>query len=467
MAFNLTRREFLKDLGLLGAGITLAPGAVAASATADWDNEKTQFLGRPSWVTTVATPTMEIDWDKMQRFGEWRTTRGSFAEYVGKERDARLTALQTENLDRWLKQNKPGYSLKDRAFQNACGQGSAAQSFVPPKEIQGPDKLGVAKWTGSPEDAAIMVTAALRHLGAGTVGFVELDPRTTEKLIYAQDPDKKEVIFSDTATWPEENDKQRIIPKKARWVIVWTIPMSQETMKTAPTVTCSATTGLTYSENRNVQHRLQYFLGTLGYMGMGEYATNAMGIAPALGTMAGLGEMSRLNRMISPEWGPITRVFKMITDLPLAPTKPINAGIMQFCKACKRCAEYCPSKALSYDTEPTWNTRGPWSNPGHKAFFEDSTKCRAYWRQVGTNCGLCFSACPFASKNMAFYHSFRNALTAATPVFDSTLKVMADMMMPSFADREMGTPFLDPTDWWKKLDLPIRGYNSARGLADA
>ncbi len=465
MALNLTRREFLKDLGLLGLGVSLAPGSVAASTAFDWDYEKTLALGRPSWVTTTNVPTMEINWDGMQRFREWRSVRGSFADYVGLERDTLLTQLQADNLAKWLKQNKPGYTLKDRALNNAAGQGTAPQSFLPPKEIQGPDKLGVAKWTGTPEDASAMVTAALRHLGAGTVGFVELDSRTTEKLIYAEDPDKKEMVIADVDQ-PAENDTQRIIPKKARWVIVWTIPMSQETMKTAPTVICQATTQLTYSENRNVQHRLQYFLGTLGYMGLGEYTTNALGIAPALGTMAGLGEMSRLNRMISPEWGPINRVFKMITDLPLAPTKPINAGIMQFCKVCKRCAQSCPCKALSLYDEPTWEIRGGWNNPGHKAYFEDSTNCRAYWRQVGTNCGICFSACPFASKNMAFYDSFRNALIAEAPVFDNALKIVDDLSKPAPSFREMGNPLLNPEDWWKRLDLPIRGYNSSRGISN-
>ena len=464
MAFSLTRREFLKDLGLIGAGVTLAPGSVAAAAT-DWDNEKTPFLGRPSWVRTVDVPTMEIDWDQMQRFREWRSVRGSFAEYVGTERDTRVTALQNENLDKWLKENKPGYTLKDRALGAAAGQGAAAQSFLPPKEIQGPDKLGVPKWTGTPEEASTIVTAALRHLGAGTVGFIELDSRTTEKLIYAEDPDKKQVVIADVDQ-PAENDKQRIIPKKARWVIVWTIPMSQETMKSAPTVLQQATTQLTYSENRNVQHRLQYFLGTLGYMGLGEYATNALGIAPALGVMAGLGEMSRLNRMISPEWGPINRVFKMITDLPLAPTKPINAGIMQFCRECKRCALFCPCKALSIYTEPTWEVRGPWNNPGHKAYFEESTNCRTYWREVGTNCGICFSACPFASKNMAFYDAFRNALISTSPVFHYALKVIADTMSGAPSYEKMGDWTVNPEAWWKRLDLPIRGYNSSRGISD-
>lgn len=466
MALNLTRRELLRDLGLLGLGVSLTPGSVAASAAFEWDHEKTPVLKRPGWVSTTNVPTMEIDWDRMQRFSEWRSVRGSLAEYITLERETALITLQNDNLAKWLKEGRPGYALRDRALSAAASQGAAAQSFLPPKDIQGPDKLGVPKWTGSPEDAAAMVTAALRHLGAGTVGFVELDTHTTEKLIYQQDPDKKDLVFADVDQ-PSENDKQRIIPKKARWVIVWTIPMSQETMKTAPTVVCQATTQLTYTENRNVQQRLQYFLGTLGYMGLGEYATNALGIAPALGTMAGLGEMSRLNRMISPEWGPITRVFKMITDLPLAPTQPINAGIMEFCKVCLRCAQFCPCKALSFLPEPTWEVRGGWNNPGHKAYFEDSATCRTWWRQVGTNCGICFAACPFASKNMAFYDAFRNALTAVgTPVFNTPLRIIADMMSPPPTYLNMGQPLLDPDVWWKELDLPIRGYNSARGISD-
>jgi reductive dehalogenase len=408
---------------------------------------------------------MQVDWQNMQRHAGWQTTLRSFADYVGKERNDRLNQLQAENLDRWLKQNKPGYTLKDRALNTACGQGAGAQSFLPPKDAPTPATLGVPKWTGSPEDAALMLTAAMRFLGAGTVGFVQLDTNTTEKLIYAQDPDRKEMKIADVDQ-PSEDDKARVIPKKARWAIVWTIPMSQEMMKTAPTVLGQVTALLGYTLNRSIQLRLQYFLAGLGYLGLGESATNALGIAPAFGTMAGLGEMSRLNRMITPEWGPIARVFKALTDLPLAPTQPINAGIMEFCKVCKKCAEFCPSKALSFDTEPTWQVRGPWSNPGHKAFFEDATRCQSYWRQVGTGCGICYTACPFSTKNQAFFHAFRNALAATTPIFDGALKAVDDWINPGPENPEMGNPFKDPEAWWKRTNLPIHGFNSSSGLSE-
>jgi hypothetical protein len=85
---------------------------------------------------------------------------------------------------------------------------------------------------------------------------------------------------------------------------------------------------------------------------------------------------------------------------------------------------------------------------------------------VGTNCGICFAACPFASKNIAFYDAFRNALTAKAPVFDTALRIVADMMSPVPNVRRLGEPSIDPEEWWKRLDLPIRGYNSSRGISE-
>jgi epoxyqueuosine reductase len=464
MADNLTRREFLKDLGLLGAGVTLAPAALTESSLFEaWDHEKTPALARPAWIKTQDKPTMEINWEQVQRYDERNTCRGGFPKYVGQDRANELVKLQNDNLAKWLKEGKTGYSLKDVALQAASGSGSGPQSFLgPSKDTVTPEKRGVAKWTGTPEDAARMVTSALRHLGAATVGFLELDTNTTEKLIYSVDPDGKEMQIADVDQ-PSEDDKKRVIPKKARWVVTYTVQMSEETLKRAPTILGAQTTNLTYTRNRNIQFRLQTFLQSLGYMALGESATNALGIAPAFAVMAGLGEESRLNRLITPEYGPMARTFKLITDLPLAPTKPINAGIMEFCKYCKTCAEVCPSKALSFDTEPTWQVRGGWNNPGHKAFFEDSTKCRSYWYEIGTNCGTCFAVCPFGGKDKALVHQITKALISTTPVLDPPLKAMRDLAYG--VPKADGTPPKDVESWWK-LDLPEYGINTTQGHRD-
>jgi epoxyqueuosine reductase len=468
MPQGLSRRDFLKDMGLFGAGVTLTPmlDPTVMSPNQLDESWKPGPSLRPVWVKTVDKPTTEVNWDQKKRYDERNTCRGGLVNYIGKEKLDLWNKNSDELLARNLKNNVPGYTLKDVALKDATGVGSGAQSFLGPsdKEITTPEKRGVSKWTGSPEEAAQVVTAALRHMGAASVGFVELDPKTTEKLVYVNDPDGKALVFADVDQ-PAEDDKTRTIPRKARWVIVYTVQMSLETMYRSPTMLASQTTTLTYTRNRNIQYRMQTFLRALGYMGLAEASTNALGIAPAFGVMAGLGEMSRYNRLLTPEYGPMVRVFKMITDLPVAPTKPINAGIMEFCKACKLCAEACPSRALSMDDEPSWEVKGGWNNPGHRAFFEDSTKCRDFQRNVcGTNCGICFAVCPFASKDKALVHQIAASLISTVPAANGLVKIMHDL---TYGTPDLtGKPMRDPEAWWK-LDLPDYGINTTVGRRDA
>ena len=201
-----------------------------------------------------------------------------------------------------------------------------------------------------------MIRAVARYFGASQVGFLELDEHT-RKLIYAIDdplvPGGKKLEFEDVER-AYETDKKRAIPNKARRVIVFSVQMPEEVLNRRTglmgTPLSASATYLAYARSRFIMDDLQTFLYMLGYQGIMGTTWNALGIAPALGVMAGLGEMSRLNRMISPEYGPMQRIFKLVTDLPLAPTKPIDAGIMRFCRTCKKCAETCPSGALSMGT---------------------------------------------------------------------------------------------------------------------
>ena len=58
----------------------------------------------------------------------------------------------------------------------------------------------------------------MRHFGAATVGFIELDDNT-RKLIYGVDPDGKELIFTDDPVASEDEDA-RYIPNSCKYVIV-------------------------------------------------------------------------------------------------------------------------------------------------------------------------------------------------------------------------------------------------------
>jgi reductive dehalogenase len=459
---KLTRRDFLRAMGLgVGAaavGVAANPlGNAPLSANPSFKagrfTDPAGRLQRPWWVKTVDTPTIEIDWDMMKRYNERTgTVRGpGFASYVGQEKSDELSAKSAATLKDGALNNVPGYTIKDQALNGAQRGGARVpMSFLGPQTATTPEDRGVPKWTGSPEEGSRILRAAFRHMGAATVGFVELN-ENTKKLIYAVDPDGKDVIFTDDAE-PSETETQRFIPNTAKSVLVYTVQMSEETLKRAPTPLGQQTTGLAYKRHTMIQASMQEFLRGMGYMGMGSASINALGIAPAFAVLAGLGEMSRLNRMITPEFGPMARCFIILTDMPVAFDKPIDAGVMEFCKRCKKCAEACATGALSFDDEPTWEVRGPWNNPGHKAYFEDSTKCMTYWREVGTNCGVCFSVCPFAKKDKAWIHEWVKATASTAPVMDSFMRSMDDAF--GYGAQK------DCEEWWQ-LDLPEYGTDSS------
>jgi len=451
---KVSRRDFMRIAGL-GAGAAAVatmtkPAAAQGSFKAGSFSDPAGRPKRPWWVKVVDEPTTEVDWAKMQRYNE-RTgsVRGpGMAGYVGDDEVDRLSEVAAKNEKQRMLDNVDGYTLKDQALSGAhVGVG---KTFLGPQGAKTPEDRGVPKWTGTPDEAAKIIRAAMRHFGAASIAFIELDDNT-RKLIYGVDPDGKDLIFTDDPM-ATETDDARYIPYNCKYAIVYTVQMSQETMRRCPTPLASQTTSLAYKRGETIQASTQEFLRGLGYQCLGESNTNALGIAPALGVMAGLGELSRLNRLITPEFGPMVRVFKLLTDLPVATDKPIDAGIMEFCKRCKKCAEACPSESLSFLDEPTWETQGGWNNPGHKAFFENSVTCLSYWReQAGTNCGICFAVCPFAKKDQAWVHEWVKAGTAKVPFLDSFFRSMDDAF-------GYGTQ-ASAEEWWS-LDLPEYGIDS-------
>jgi epoxyqueuosine reductase len=455
---QFSRRDFLRIAGLSAS--TIAAGNIPSVENSNVISLKKTKGGRsrPWWVRTVDEPTTKINWENVKRFDARQTVRGNgMAKYIGQAESDRLNEIAAQIERQRILDDVPGYTLKDQALNAA--QSTSAQGtryFLGPKGVETPAERGVPKWVGTKTAAAQILRAAMRHFGAATVGFVELNERT-RKLIYSHDPDGKEIIFENVEE-ASETGSTRVIPARAKWVIVYTVQMSSESIKRAPTVIAEQTTKLSYSRGLDIQNKTQEFLRGLGYQCLGEASSNALGIAPALAVMAGLGELSRQNRMITPEFGPMVRVFKMITDMPLETDKPIDAGILDFCRQCKKCAEACPASALSFADEPSWDVQGGWNNSGHKAYFEDSIRCKTYMReQAGTNCSICFAVCPFSKKDKVWLHQWVKAGIATFPTFDGLLRSMDDAF--SYGAQK------DLEQWWQ-LDLPEYGIDTEQSIND-
>jgi reductive dehalogenase len=455
---HVSRRDFLKTLGVAGATLGAA-GAVGLTAAGDTFGAPMSggITRRPWWVRQVAEPTTGIDWSRIERVNAASDTLlgQALGRFETPEENERLTQLQRENERQRVLNNEAGYRLKDNALHSAFDvvRDRMPRSFLGPQLAPRPEDEGFERWEGTPEENAALLKVAMKQMGAAIVGIVRLDDNT-RKLVYSVDPDGKRIEFEDVP-WGYETEDKRVIPNRAQWMVVYGVQMSELGIKRAPTKIAQIATTEAYQRGLMIQNNTQEFLRGLGYQGLGEATLNGLGIAPAFAVLAGLGELSRLNRVVTPEYGPMVRIFKLITDLPLEPDSPIDAGIARFCRSCKKCAEACPPSALSFETEPGWTPVGEWNNAGHQAWFENSVRCKRYWyEELGTNCGICFSVCPFSKQNASFMHDLIRMQIATVPGLDSIIRNMDDAF--GYGVQK------NPEDWWT-LDLPEYGIDTHKG----
>ncbi len=439
---TISRRDFMKALGVGGMGLGVS--AVSPALFRDLDEVMASPLAvmrRPAWVKEVNKPTVEIDWNNIGAFdGADVMWEKGYAKAVGPEQLDKSLTIAAQNRKNWILQEKPGWTMRDYAFNQARVMLKAGytdtrglQTFLGPQNSPTPESLGLPRYEGTPEENARMVRAFLKTHGCSEVAYCELDTNTTEKILYKCDAAGVPYFIRDVEQ-PEENiDAEgkgyRVIPKKARWVIVYTIRMSDELMRRAPTYLSYRTAFIAYEMQTMVQSWLQNFMRSLGYMCLGWHRiTSSLGSTTGFGVMSGLGETCRTMHLITPEHGQMERVFCAITDMPLAPGKPVDFGAFNFCKTCKKCADYCPAKAIPPSTEPEWNPNAFYHRSGVRTWYRDEARCRAYMYQVDNSCGICSAVCPFSKLYKSPYHDVVRKITTTTPVFNRFFRKMDDFM---------------------------------------
>lgn len=474
MSQRIDRRAFLKALGLSGGAGAVALyglperrlselGGIIQEANA---NRPSEIMARPFWVKRVPEITLGMGEmrDDYQRWDPVNDQFHSFAKYVGKGEADRLSALSDENTARWLRDDRPGYALRDRALANAVnlvnmsngpygGDNVGLQSWTPMPWTEGlrqqASGLGVA-YSAPREIAARDIKAAARHFGSALTGITSLDRR----LIFEKHSSGKAIVFEDVAQ-PYSNDEKFVIPESFGHVIVLTSRMSPEIIARAPSALESAGANFGYSMMTWTSGMLAEFIRGLGYEAIPLKNNFSMNVAFA--ARAGLGEVGRINRLVTPEYGPMVRLSVVLTNLPLAVDGPIDAGIAEFCARCKKCAQDCPSGALSFDDQPSFQTVGAWNNPGHKAWFPDSPKCFSYWQESTNDCGICFASCPWSKKDAAWMHELVKSTAAATPLFDRFMRTMDDGFGYGVKNTDA-----EQLGWWE-LDMPEYGFDTSQG----
>lgn len=446
----MDRRDFFK-FGLGGVGLAVG-GGLASSKEKAYSSPGREIHGHPWWVKGLEKPKLAID-DKMySRFHPRKSVFGSFPKYYGMDKLRALRQRSREKTMKYYKEDRPGYRLEDRALADAAwvisrlgGVNRGTRSWTR-KFVSTPEQRGVGKYKKSPEEAAHLIKAAARYFGATTVGVTMLDRRH----IHSHERGK-EVVF-EVVDEPYDNEEKLVIPDKCKYTIALSVQMSLDNIACSPTAISSAGSSMGYSRCEFLVAGLAEFIRGLGYVAIP--SVNDLGSSVAIAADAGLGELGRTNRLITPEFGPMVRLAKVLTDLPLTVDKPIDFGLAEFCKVCKRCAEACPSKCLSFDEEPSFEVRGEWNNPGHQTWFEDSPKCLAYWQESTSGCSICLAVCPWSKKDKTMIHEIVKAASAKIPILDGFFTSM---------DEAFGYGRQKSAEKWWDLNLPEYGIDTSQG----
>jgi reductive dehalogenase len=132
---------------------------------------------------------------------------------------------------------------------------------------------------------------------------------------------------------------------------------------------------------------------------MGYTALRGVVTPQAAGVASGIGELGRNGLVINKNFGArIHMPDPILTDLPLVPDAPVDIGVEDFCKICRKCANTCPTNSIPFGDKVVFN-----GVEKYKINWLTCYKLRPYVHDYWGSCLTCAAVCPF-SKPDAWWH---------------------------------------------------------------
>jgi reductive dehalogenase len=241
-----------------------------------------------------------------------------------------------------------------------------------------------------PESASTRVKGYTLSIGANLVGICEINPL----WIYSE----RGEIFNEN--WDEWGRKIELTHKYA---VVFATKMAFELVGTAPHSPTTIASMGNYAKGAFIATQLAAFISNLGYSATANHLRHYDALLVPLAVDAGLGETGRLGYLMTKDYGPRVRLGAVTTDLPLIPDKPVDIGVEDFCRICKKCAHCCPSKSISLEDQEAVNGTLRWKL--------NAETCFDYWGKVGTDCNICMRVCPWSHASTLPHQLIRTLIT--------------------------------------------------------
>jgi reductive dehalogenase len=313
--------------------------------------------------------------------------------------------------------DEPGYTHLDRALGAAAWEANAE---LAPGQQYGQPSSGILRWDQSDvaetryefetkQEASLAIKSAARSLAATRCGITRRDRRWDYDPLYDIENERE-------LSWAKD------FPFEPKTVIVMSVEMDYEAVRTSPGWTSMGPAGEGYVMGVKVAGQVAKFLRALGYHAVG--SMNNLGMNVPYAVAAGLGEGARNGSLIAPTIGPRHRLCRVYTDLEFVEyDQPRDFGVASFCANCKRCADSCPSEAISQADDPSW---GPeyeggddpeyayQARAGVLKYHNDAKKCLKFWIDNDGGCSNCITSCPY-NKPDFWHHRFVDMQNVIAP----------------------------------------------------
>ncbi len=199
------------------------------------------------------------------------------------------------------------------------------------------------------------------------------------------------------------------VSNQHRLAIAFTVEMNFDRVASAPRGPIIMESANQYLNAGIIAVQLAAFLRNMGFSAKAHIDGKYQVRCPQVARDAGLGELGRMGLLMTPKLGPRVRIGVVTTDAPLETTKKISdSSVIRFCKICKKCADTCPSQAISFDDRMLTNGALQWNI--------NQERCFSYWCKVGTDCGRCVSTCPYSHPDNIMHNMVRFFIRVS-PVF--------------------------------------------------
>jgi reductive dehalogenase len=411
---SIDRRSFLQMVGLggtaLGVGLT-APHVIAETARGVIVESESEYGPLPVEKLTDGTFPYECDPEVLRAMKE---SANVFSRNVYDP--VRRASLETqEDMSHvHLVENKgktPNQTRLDWAFMSAAWKWAGSREaylWEGGGGMMGGGSsalMNMGHWDPADidmtwEEASLAVRHASLFYGASLVGVAELN----RLWLYADhhspsaDDRARAIPVLDEGDRFEKTDDAWYIPSSMNRVIALAFEEDYYGIANSPGRLASAATGDGYSRMALTASTIAAFLRALGYRALP--AGNGVGLSIPMAVDAGLGQVGRMGLLMTPKYGPRVRIAKVITDMPLVPTAPIDFGVTEFCEVCMLCADDCPSGTVTKGPR-TWEGPSRSNNPGTLKWFAEPEKCYDF---NGFSCSNCKRVCPFNKPNNSWLH---------------------------------------------------------------